>query len=176
MNAGASHLTGFSTNALTFILRRDLTSFIEKSFYELNPGKALTVAPYVELLAAKLEAVRAGRVKRLIINLPPRYLKSHSASVVFPAWLLGHHPNKTILCVSYGQDLVDELGEASLRLMSSAFYQKVFGRLLSGRQSASDIRTVRRGRRIAVSVGGALTGAVPISLSLTILKKLRKLW
>jgi hypothetical protein len=46
---------------------------------------------------------------RPIINLPPRHLKSHLASVAFPAWCVGHKPRTQILCVSYAQDLADKL-------------------------------------------------------------------
>jgi hypothetical protein len=56
-------------------------------------------------MATKLEAVRRGEIKRLIINLPPRHLKSHCVSVAFVAWLLGHDPTKQVICASYGQDL-----------------------------------------------------------------------
>ena len=45
-------------------------------------------------------ALRAGKIRRLIINLPPRYLKSLLASVAFPAWCLGHDPAAQILCAS----------------------------------------------------------------------------
>jgi hypothetical protein len=62
------------------ILRNDFMSFIHRSFYELNPQTELLIAPYIEIMAAKLEACRQGKVKRLIINLPPRYLKSHCAA------------------------------------------------------------------------------------------------
>jgi len=56
-----------------------------------------------ELIAAKLDACRRGEIKRLIINLPPRSLKSHAASVAFPAFLLGRNPSSQIICASYGQ-------------------------------------------------------------------------
>jgi hypothetical protein len=77
------------------ILRQDLASFIERSFYELHPGQSLELAPHIELIASKLEAVRRGEIKRLIINLPPRHLKSHCVSVAFVAWVLGHDPAST---------------------------------------------------------------------------------
>src|SRR6516225_4760270 len=60
-------------------------------------------------IAAKLAAVREGRIPRLAVNVPPRHLKSHLASVSFPAWCLGHSPSAQILCVSYAQDLGDKL-------------------------------------------------------------------
>src|SRR5437879_9742859 len=63
---------------------------------------------HVELIAAKLAAVRAGRIRRLIVSLPPRHLKSHLASIAFPAWCLGHEPSAEILCVSYAQELADK--------------------------------------------------------------------
>ena len=90
-------------------MRNDFTSFIERAFYELNPQTEFIPGAYIELLAALLEQVRRGECKRLIINIPPRTLKSHAASVAFPAWLLGHDPSKQILCASYGQDLADKL-------------------------------------------------------------------
>jgi hypothetical protein len=54
-------------------------------------------------------ALRAGKIRRLIINLPPRHLKSLMASIAFPAWCLGLDPSAQILCVSYAQDLADKL-------------------------------------------------------------------
>jgi hypothetical protein len=57
---------------------------------------------HFEAMAAKLAAVRDGRVGRLIINVPPRHLKSHLASIAFPAWCLGYDPSAQILCVTPG--------------------------------------------------------------------------
>src|SRR5664279_4360213 len=104
------------------ILRNDFATFIERAFYELNPQAEFIPGTYIELLASKLEQVRRGECKRLIINLPPRTLKSHAASVAFPAWLLGHDPSKQILCASYGQDLADKHARDCRTLVSSAFY------------------------------------------------------
>jgi len=47
-------------------------------------------------------AVRQGRIRRLLISVPPRHLKSHLASVSFPAWCLGHDPSAQIICVTPG--------------------------------------------------------------------------
>jgi hypothetical protein len=82
-----------STSALsqyeyTAILRNDLRSFIERSFYELNPQAAFIEGGYIDLMSSTLEKCRSGKTKRLILNLPPRTLKSHAASVALPAWLL----------------------------------------------------------------------------------------
>ena len=79
------------------ILRNDLMTFIERSFAQLNPQTAFTASPHIEVMASRLEACRRGTTKRLIVNLPPRSLKSHTVSVAFAAWLLGHNPASQIM-------------------------------------------------------------------------------
>ena len=58
-------------------------------------------------MAARLAAVREGRARRLIVNIPPRHLKSLAASIALPAWLLGHDPTLAIVNATYAQDLSD---------------------------------------------------------------------
>ena len=70
--------------------RDDFVSFAARSFRELNPRAPFAMNWHFELIAAKLAAVRAGRIRRVIVSLPPRHLKSHLASVAFPAWCF--HP------------------------------------------------------------------------------------
>jgi hypothetical protein len=147
-----------SAQELHVILKQDLTSFIERSFYELHPAHRLDLAPHIEVIATKLEAVRHGEINRLIVNLPPRYLKSHCVSVAFVAWLLGHDPSKQVICASYGQDLAEDLATACQRLMRSPFYRALFGDVLAGRQAVGDFETVFGGRRLATSVGSGLAG------------------
>lgn len=85
------------------LLRHDLSAFIHRSFLELNPQTQFHSNWHIEVVASKLEDVRHGRCRRLIVNVPPRHLKSHAISVVFPAWLLGHEPSKQILSVTYAR-------------------------------------------------------------------------
>src|SRR6185437_7900863 len=95
----------------------------------------------------------------LIINLSPRHLKSFAASVVFPAFLLGHDPTKKILSVTYAQDLSDHLARKSRSLMTSAFYQALFdARISKGRDAVADFETTAGGYRLSTSIGGVLTG------------------
>jgi predicted phage terminase large subunit-like protein len=141
-------------------LRNDLDSFIERSFYELNPGTEFIQGKYIGLLAATLEKVRLGEIKRLIVNLPPRTLKSHAVSVAFSAWLLGHKPSTQIICASYGQDLADKHGRDSRTWMESAAYRDLFPDtvLSPTKMSVNDFMTTAQGCRMATSVGGVLTG------------------
>ena len=142
------------------VLRNDFASFIERTFHELNPQANFVPGPYIELLAATLEKCRNGQTKRQIINLPPRTLKSHAATVAYPAWLLGHDPSKQIICASYGQDLADKHARDCRTLMSSAFYLGLFPQtvLSPEKLSVNDFMTIAQGFRMATSVGGVLTG------------------
>jgi predicted phage terminase large subunit-like protein len=149
-----------SYNEFQFLMRRDLMSFIERSFYELNPQTAFSKSPHIEALASRLEACRQGKTKRLIVNLPPRSLKSHATSVAFPAWLLGHKPAIQIICASYGQELADKHARDCRTLMASEFYQKLFPqtRLSSEKKSVNEFLTTGEGFRMSTSAGGVLTG------------------
>jgi predicted phage terminase large subunit-like protein len=146
-------------NMYADVLRHDLCAFIHRSFLELNAREEFLSNWHIETLAAKLEEVRRGSCKRLIVNLPPRHLKSHVISIAFPAWLLGHDPSKHILSVTYAQDFSDNLARKSRTLMTSPFYQALFDtRLAKGREAVSDFETTPGGTRFSTSVGGVLTG------------------
>lgn len=150
-------LTPAEFDALT---RLDFQVFVERVFAELNPGIPYVDNFHIAILAAKLEAARRGEIKRLIINVPPRSLKSIIASVAFTAWLLGHDPTKKILAASYGQDLAEDLSRDCRAVMQSGWYRRLFPttRLDPSRLAASAFETTSGGFRRATSVGGSLTG------------------
>jgi len=140
-------------------MRQDFCSFIGRCFLELNPQTKLLMNWHVEVLATKLEQCRQGKIRRLIINIPPRHLKSLCASVAFPAWLLGHDPTAQIICVSYGQELADKLARDCRAVITSPWYQRLFPtRLAVHKQAVQEFVTTKQGFRLATSVGGALTG------------------
>src|SRR5438105_5876184 len=91
------------------ILRSDLSFFAQRCFCELNPQAVFLTNWHIEIIAAKLAAVREGKIRRLIINLPPRHLKSLLASIAFPAWCLGHDPSAQTLCLRDPQDRADHV-------------------------------------------------------------------
>jgi predicted phage terminase large subunit-like protein len=141
------------------LLRQDLTTFVTRCFYDLNPQTEFAMSWHVEVIAAKLTAVRRGKIRRLIINLPPRHLKSLMASIAFPAWCLGHDPSAQILCVSYAQDLADKLARDCRSIMMSPWYRGIFPtRLAPHRQAVQEFITTAQGYRLATSNGGVLTG------------------
>ena len=76
------------------IYRTDFASFIAQVFSNAGAGKSLQMNWHIYALAFQLELVRLGKNRRLIINMPPRSLKSMITSVAFPAFVLGHDPTK----------------------------------------------------------------------------------
>src|ERR1700756_2640467 len=152
-------MSELSPRELDVILRSDLGYFAERCFYQLNPQAAFLTNWHIEIIAAKLAAVREGKICRLIINLPPRHLKSLMASIAFPAWCLGHDPSAQILCVSYAQDLADKLARDCRSIVMSPWYRQIFPtRLAPHRPAVQEFITPRQGYRLATSTGGVLTG------------------
>ncbi|GHC08891.1 phage terminase large subunit [Thermomonas carbonis] len=141
------------------LLRQDLGLFIRRTFAHLDPQTTYAHNWHIDLLADRLMQVADGKIKRLIINVPPRSLKSIMASIAFPAWLLGREPTKRVICASYGQDLATKLGRDCHAVISSDWYKTAFPtRLMTSRSPIADFETLQRGGRLATSVGGVLTG------------------
>jgi predicted phage terminase large subunit-like protein len=139
--------------------RYDFHTFMHRGFCELNPQVRFSPNWHNELIAAKLEACCRGEIRRLIINVPPRSLKSHAATVALPAYLLGHKPSAQIICASYGQDLASKHSMDCRNLMSSGWYKRLFNtRLSPQKQSVQEFLTTGGGSRLSTSVGGVLTG------------------
>ena len=142
------------------ILRTSLAAFIERSFYTLNPGQEFLYDLHIDAIAHHLECVERGEFHRLAIALPPRHLKSLSASITFPAWVLGRDPTKRIIAVSYATDLSEGFSLQTRKIMEQSWYRRIFPETIFDpkRNTLSEIRTTQHGYRIATSVGGALTG------------------
>jgi predicted phage terminase large subunit-like protein len=151
-------LVQLSPQEYSALLRRDFVSFVHRAFAELNPQTKFLLAPFIELMTSRLEDCRSGKTRRLIVNLPPRGLKSHCISICFAAWLLGHDPTLQIIAASYGQDLAEKLARDTRTIMDSSWYHALFSTRLSTRRAVNDFSTTAGGGRLATSVGGVLTG------------------
>jgi hypothetical protein len=107
-----------------------------------------------------LSKVARGDVRRLIITIPPRRLKSICTSVALPAFILGHDPTRRIICVSYSQELAVKHANDCRSVMNSDWYRRLFPgtKIDSAKNTETEIMTTRRGFRLSTSVGGTLTG------------------
>ena len=141
-------------------LRKDLSSFIQKSFATVDPSATYQHNWHIDAIAWQLERCLAGEVRRLIITLPPRNLKSICTSVAFPAWALGHDPARRIIVASYSEDLARKHSRNCRAVIESPWYRAVFpwARLDPEKNTELEFMTTKRGFRLATSVGGTLTG------------------
>jgi predicted phage terminase large subunit-like protein len=150
-------------NELAFlgaILRRDFAIFIAKVFETLCPGEIYHDNWHLDCLAHHLALAASGQRIRLIINLPPRSLKSIAASVALPAWLLGHNPSCRIITVSYSEELARKHARDCRVVIESDWYRSTFPatRLSRRKNTETEITTTHHGFRLATSIGGTLTG------------------
>lgn len=144
---------------LNNICIKDFYAFIQKSFYEIDNSQPLMQNWHLELICDTLQQCVYGNIKRLIINIPPRNLKSHCASICLPAFILGHNPKARIICVSYAQTLADSLSRKTRQLMESDFYKKTFPKThLGDKNTENFFETTQNGFRYATSIDGSLTG------------------
>jgi predicted phage terminase large subunit-like protein len=144
--------------ALNAILRSDFYHFLHRCYLTLNPSTPFLRNWHIEAILYRLEQIQKGEINRLIINLPPRYLKSIISSVALPAFLLGHDPMRRIICLSYGSDLSSKHAADFRAIVQSRWYRRAFPKMEISRMADSDVFTTKRGFRKTTSVGGALTG------------------
>lgn len=142
------------------VCRSDLTAFIEKTFKTVNPGVPFLPNWHVQCIAYHLELCRNRDIKRMIINIPPRYLKSLSCTVAFPAWLLGHDPKTKIMAASYSKDLSIKHSVDCRFMIESEWYRECFPdtQIVNDNNQKSKYITTQRGQRFATSVGATATG------------------
>lgn len=115
---------------------------------------------HIVLIARALNDVMLGKVKRLIITMPPRHGKSMISSQFFPAWYMGHYPDRYIITATYGQDLANDFGRKVRDQIQDPTFQKIFPDCVmkNDTTAAQRFNTTKEGAYFAVGAGGAITG------------------
>jgi predicted phage terminase large subunit-like protein len=149
-----------SPELLEALLRNDPYAFSVKAFPQVHPGYPYLANWHHKAICYHLMQVLEGKINRLIINVPPRSLKSYLTAISFVAFVLGREPWKNIVCVSYSQELSNKHARECRALMETPFYRELFPdtKLNPRRTTECDFMTTQRGGRLATSVGGTLTG------------------
>jgi predicted phage terminase large subunit-like protein len=146
------------------ILRKDLSAFVKKCFNTLNTGQEYIHNWHIDLICEYLTAVEKGEIKRLNINIQPRFMKSDICSVAFPAWYLGKNPEKKIINCSYSASLSQQLHNKSRRIVATDWYRYCFPEFninnakTHTKDTQSEFQTTKNGFRVATSTGGSITG------------------
>jgi predicted phage terminase large subunit-like protein len=154
------------------LYRVSFGAFAYAAYAVLHPNKPLVpnwhikcICHHLEEMSRQLETGDAVTTetravsKHLVINLPPRSLKSFLISIAWVAWMLGRNPSLEIVCASYSEDLAHKFSRDCRVLMESRFYKRVFRTRLNPRKSTeTEFETTKHGSRLATSIGATLTG------------------
>jgi phage terminase large subunit-like protein len=114
---------------------------------------------HIQAIAEHLEACNRGDIKFLIVNMPPRCMKSTIISIMFPAWVWGRGDTwKKFLCGTFAAKLSNEHSLKCRDLLNSQWYKEIFGnifRLRDDNNAVQKFANSKKGYRIAASVGGS---------------------
>ena len=138
----------------------NFNQFIKQAFATTNPGIDYIHNWHIDLISDYITAIEQGEIKRLIINIPPRYLKSHIVSVSWPAWIMAKNPTERVICASYSQMIANRHSMDTRFIMNSDWYKEAFlaTRLCKGQNQKNKFATTEHGFRFATSIGGSITG------------------
>ena len=139
-------------------VRSNFKLFLQQAFATIYPGRPFDDNWSIDAIVYHLECAFQGQMPRLIINLPPRHLKSFIVSVAFPAFILGLDPEAKISCISYSDELARVLSRDFRRLIESPWYRMVFSNVDFPKVTEGEAVTSDGGGRFSTSVGGTLTG------------------
>ena len=142
-------------------MKRSLKEFTKRAWPTIEPGREFYDNWHIDAISEHLQAVVEGDIKRLIINIPPRHMKSISVAVALPAWTWTIQPEKRFLFASYAGSLSIRDSVKCRRLIDSKWYKDHFGhtfKLTSDQNQKQRFENDQTGQRIATSVDGALTG------------------
>jgi predicted phage terminase large subunit-like protein len=140
---------------------RSLREFVRQAWHVVEPSTPFVPGFHIDAIIDHLEAVTRGDIRNLLINVPPRHMKSLLVSVFWPAWEWIRWPQRRWLYSSYGAHLSIRDSVKCRRLIESPWYQARWGHVfsLTGDQNAKmRFENNRSGYRLSTSVGGSVTG------------------
>jgi predicted phage terminase large subunit-like protein len=134
-------------------ISNNFMAFVKEMWPEFIEGR------HHKEIADKFDQIAKGKIKRLIINMPPRHTKSEFSSFLLPAWMVGRNPKLKIIQSTHTTELAIRFGRKAKTLMDSSEYKKVFEtRLREDSQAAGKWETEQGGEYYAAGVGSAITG------------------
>jgi hypothetical protein len=137
-----------------------LYDFVKQAWHIVEPGVEFSEGWHLQVICEHLEAVSDGRIKNLIINIPPRHSKSTVTTVIWPVWAWLHNPSEKFLTASYSSTLSTRDAVKSRRLLTSPWFLTRWPHLslTSDQNTKARYENEFTGYRIATSVGGTATG------------------
>lgn len=139
----------------------DLYTFVREAWPVIEGGNRFTEGWCIRIICEHIEELIFGRIRRLSINLPPRFGKSSIGTVCAPVWAWLHNPGEQIFSMSYSEKLAMRDNVKSRRLIKSEWFQKRWGNRLqlSDDQDAKiRVDNMQGGYRVIAGIGGTVQG------------------
>ena len=142
------------------LYRNNLVAFAERAMFELEPGTKLKINWHHHAVAAQLERCRNGEITQLVVNQPPKTLKTHELSISYVAQLIGEQPGVKVAIVCYDTTLATKIARSIRTILRSTWYQALYpaARVREDKDSESYFETTQGGEVHAISVQGGFTG------------------
>lgn len=149
-------------NALKLLAEAELFEFVRQAWSIVEPEMPFADNWHIRGICEHLEAVAAGQIKKLLINVPPGTMKSLLVAVFFPAWVWTTRPHKRFMFSSYAASLSLRDGGKCRDIVRSQWYQNRWPLPIKSEMDAVKLfGNAKGGWRLATSVGGAGTGLHP---------------
>lgn len=142
-------------------LENDLGLFVREAWKYLNPGRLFKWSWHYDLICEYLTLIKQRKLRRLILNVPPRSAKTTFATICFPCWVWATEPQHEFLCACHSRDLATDFSVARRNLINSEWYQELWGskfQLSEDRNLAIQFNNDHMGRMIATSTGSGAEG------------------
>lgn len=143
------------------LAKRSLVEYIRQAWHIVEPGTPYVHGWHIDAICEHLEAVTRGEIRNLIINIPPRHMKSLITCVFWPTWVWTFRPETRWLFSSYGENLAIRDSLKCRRIILHPWYQKNFGdvfKLTGDQNQKTRFENDKTGHRLATGVGGLGTG------------------
>ena len=142
------------------LLRTSPSLFFTQLFPKVENIRDFECPWHLHAISRHLLEMYDGACRRLIINAPPRSLKTSLANSYFIPWLLGKDPTLKIMVVTYGDDLSSTLAKATKRVLLHPAYKAIFPHVVleNDNMQATRLRTLQGGNVIFTSLHGVMTG------------------
>ena len=161
MRSDVRSVAALQAEQLKRAAERSFRAFVRQAWAILEPSTPFLATWHIDLICEFLESVTAGDIRRLVINVPPRYGKTLLVTILWPVWEWLRHPGNRYLFASYSEALAIQQSRDRRQVIQSPWYQDHWGhrvRLLADENERTAYRNTQRGLMVATSIGGTVTG------------------
>lgn len=140
------------------ICKRSLYEFTRRAFPVAYPGETFQDNWHIKTICDYFEAMDVGKFQNLIINIPPRHMKSVICNVMLPSWRLANNPSEKFIFVTHSQELITRDTNKCRDLIESDWYQERFPQVKLVKKTEAQLTTSLGGYRQGFGIAGGITG------------------